>query len=57
MIREFKEVKVVDVGYIISLIFFTFYVHYTKNILDFIYLLIISSCYIRIKYSRWKKYH
>lgn len=57
MIKEFKEVNVVDVSYIISLIFLCFYTSNSRNILDFVYLLILSFCYIRIKYCRWKKYH
>ena len=57
MFKYFKEVYVVDIGYIISLIFLSLYVANSRNILDFIYLLVLTFCYIRIKYYRWKKYH
>ena len=57
MSKNISQFFTVDLVTLIGVVFLLVYVGLTKNILDVCYLFFMIICYVRIKYSQWKKYH
>lgn len=57
MSKNISQFFTVDLVMLFGVLFLLVYVGLTKNILDLCYLFFMILCYIRIKYSQWKKYH
>lgn len=57
MFNNGEKFFTIDLFYLCFFIFMIVYYNMTRNILDALYFLMFSSYYLKIKYSRWKKYH
>lgn len=57
MSKNISQFFTVDLVTLTGVVFLLVYVGLTKNILDVCYLFFMIICYVRIKYSQWKKYH
>ena len=57
MIGNMTQSFYLDVLYLFGSIFIILYLSVTQNLMDAIYLVVITIIYFRMKFCQWKKYH
>lgn len=57
MARNMAQSFYLDVLYVFGSLFIILYLGVTQNLMDAIYLVVITIIYFRMKFCQWKKYH